>query len=746
MGQNKIDFKQLNSELLRDIMYYLPQWLPGGKMEGREYRCSNISGGKGKSFSVNTETGVWADFASGEKGGDLISLYAATNKITQGEAAKQLLRIDDDNKSKADSAPARQVKVKEQKFLTCPANQRPTFKHRKFGPAEEYYTYRNGSGEPLFYIAKYFDEEGDKVFTPFTWDGSEFRNKMWPDKRPLYNLQKLVQNPSLPVLLVEGEKCAIKAEQVFGKSMNVVTWAGGANALAKTDFKPLIGKSVLIWPDNDEPGIEVANKIGEKIYAEGASIRLLNPSFLKPKEDIADLIDRGMNNLEIRELINEHIEPFKKENKHLVSAIAETEMKVNKWQAWNDMELIRGGQAGDGQPKNNEANCYKTFKYGYFGKDTIWFDEFHCKYFTTFGAKDKPVILDEILLKKMLINIQTNLGLHNISYDKFKTGMTVYASEKIRNEPKDWMMGLKWDGKPRVDAFFSTHLGCKLTPYHQAVSKNMWIAMVARIMSPGCKMDNMVVFEGRQGAYKSSMLKAIAGEDWFVEATDDINNKDFRMSLKGRLIVEVAELDSIKKNGSSDETVKNILSISTDKFRPPYGEVPVDFPRTCIFIGTTNKDEYLTDTTGNRRIWPVEVASIDIEKIVADREQLFAEAVHRFNKGESWWEIPSEEANAVMEKRMETDVWENIIVKAINDKVQVTTEYILVNVLHVDTDKWIHQSKRRIGHILRRAGWVNKVRMLDGVRARVWVNPKMAGDSKAFDTTASRVNDEELPI
>ena len=200
---------------------------------------------------------------------------------------------------------------------------------------------------------------------------------------------------------------------------------------------------------------------------------------------------------------------------------------------------------------------------------------------------------------------------------------------------KDWLETLKWDGEPRLDTMLVDFLGAADNEYTRAVSRKWLTGAVARIMKPGCKFDYMLVLESpKQGIGKSTFGAVLAGEEWFNDDMVSMQGKEAIEALQGSWIIELAELHTFSK--SEVEHIKAFISRRRDKMRPAYGRRIREFDRQCVFLGTTNEETYLKDASGNRRFWPVlcRVNRMDVDKLRAEREQLLAEAVHRYDSGE----------------------------------------------------------------------------------------------------------------
>ena len=228
----------------------------------------------------------------------------------------------------------------------------------------------------------------------------------------------------------------------------------------------------------------------------------------------------------------------------------------------------------------------------------------------------------------------------------------------------DYLDALEWDGTPRLDTWLVDYAGATASPYVQAVSSITLIAAVRRVRRPGCKFDELPVFESpRQGTDKSTALEILAVKrDWF---TDHLPlNADPKLVIEqtgGKWIIECGELAGMRR-GDIDK-LKTMLSRNTDRARLAYGHLPTERARQFICIGTTNEREYLKDLTGNRRFWPVLVKRFDTKALKRDRDQLWAEASAREANGESIRldEALWVEANKEQTKRTSVDPWQDIL-------------------------------------------------------------------------------------
>ncbi len=188
-----------------------------------------------------------------------------------------------------------------------------------------------------------------------------------------------------------------------------------------------------------------------------------------------------------------------------------------------------------------------------------------------------------------------------------------------------------WDGNNRLDTFLTVYLGAPDTPLTRAIGRKWLCAAVWRVFKPGCKFDHVLVLQGAQGLGKSEFGKALVPlAEWVSEGVNVADkSREVIENTSGILIVELAELAG--KSNKEVEAVKKFITVTHDKARGAYKRKTDTVPRQFVFYATTNRDEFLTDATGNRRWWPVVPARIDLDRIRADRDQIWAEvlAVHR---------------------------------------------------------------------------------------------------------------------
>jgi predicted P-loop ATPase len=310
--------------------------------------------------------------------------------------------------------------------------------------------------------------------------------------------------------------------------------------------------------------------------------------------------------------------------------------------------------------------------------------------------------------------LQRHCGIH-LPIHIVAEAVQVVARENSFDPVREYLDSLRWDGTGRIGSWLSLYLGTECSRYAGAVGERWLMSAVARVYRPGCKADCVLILEGAQGIGKSRALRALA-EPWFTDEIADFGSKDAAMQLLGVWVIEIAELDSMTRPEVS--RVKAFLSRSTDRFRPPYGRRLIEQPRHCVFAGTVNAEEYLRDVTGNRRFWPVRCSLARLEELQRDRDQLWAEAVHRFRNGAAWWLDDAaliEDAEHEQADRLEGDPWRDAIQHFVVARDDVTVPEILADCLKKDPDRWERKDEMRVAAALKVLGWERHRRRLPGV-------------------------------
>lgn len=258
----------------------------------------------------------------------------------------------------------------------------------------------------------------------------------------------------------------------------------------------------------------------------------------------------------------------------------------------------------------------------------------------------------------------------------YEDGFNMALFENSYDPLKGYLDALEWDGVPRIDECLHYFLGVEKTEYNLTVFRLFLQGAVRRAYEPGCKFDNMVVLVGGQGDGKSTLFKFLAcNEDWYSDNFNfrDTKNKATVEYMSGKWILEMGEMEVMKKDAVTSNELKAFISSQADDYRAPYDKRPQHRPRQCIFCGTSNDKNFLKDRTGNRRYWPIDCHATEETK---DRifnyelsrpylKQVMAEAVAYYKAH------PKEDlrlartielmAERAQDEHLEEDVWVQII-------------------------------------------------------------------------------------
>ena len=315
-------------------------------------------------------------------------------------------------------------------------------------------------------------------------------------------------------------------------------------------------------------------------------------------------------------------------------------------------------------------------------------------------------MVSDVTMEQIALDMETRYN-YRITERALRASIIMVAQERKVEPIKSWLKSLPaWDKEERLVWFFQDILKAKVPEgcegLIQEMSVKWFISCVARVMSPGCKMDTCLVLVGGKGMRKSTALKVLASEEWFSDSNINISHKDSYELLhqSGVWIWELAEMHALQ--GKTADNAKQFLTSASDRYRPSYGKMPVQRDRRTVFTASTNNYQFLSDGP-ERRFWCVEVMEkIDIDFIQENRNQLWAEALHWFQAGVEWWLCEdSDDLNQQYQQSfIIDDPWTVKVLECMAKNGRATTKEIMDHIDLSPRDQHTGNS-RRIGQILR---------------------------------------------
>ena len=277
------------------------------------------------------------------------------------------------------------------------------------------------------------------------------------------------------------------------------------------------------------------------------------------------------------------------------------------------------------------------------------------------------------------------------------------------------------------------------------------VGAVARAMKPGCQMDSALVLKGGQGAGKTSLLRALALGRYYVELSGNDQAKDELMKLQGAWIVEYGEIETAFKQ-KDVSAIKSFLTSETDKYRPPYEKDIQSFPRSCDFSGTTNQDAFLSDPTGSRRFWVIEVLHKDIPVawVRQNVDLIWAEAFLYYKEGTAWHltERESQLLNISNEQFQTQDPWESTIacgmayIEDHHDELALTSAELLTILLRISVKDQNKGHAMKLSNVMKALGYVNKQVREGAIKPRLSVKPHWRSYNRPKQGTIPRLIDD----
>jgi predicted P-loop ATPase len=573
----------------------------------------------------------------------------------------------------------------------------------------------------------YVDEHGVVLYQVVRYDPKDFKQRQ-PDgaggwrwtmagaRYVPYHLPAVIA--SHEVIVVEGEK---DADNLAKLGLAATTNVGGAEGKnGKSKWRPeyaqaLKGKHVLILPDNDPPGRLHAAVVAASLAGLALSVRVLELPGLPEKGDVSDWLARGGTLEELRTLALARDAPAReawtpKQDQSEPSRVTRPRDAPAR-EAWTD-QLIRKGK--NPEPAPFETNVLRALRLAPELAGRVRLN----------GLSEQVELRDmpwckEADWRPWLDTDDGSLAAWLQDHGMFvKPGtcanaVAIEASAHPHHPVRHYLATLRWDGRPRLSTWLVDCLGAHDAPpqYLAAVGRAWLISLVARVMRPGCQADHLLILEGPQGSRKSTALRSLVPDPaWFTDNLSALGTKDYAQDLRGKWLIELSELSAMGKALAA--SVKAAITHQIDHYRPSYGRHSRDFPRQCIFAGTTNEHAYLFDSSGNRRFWPVKVGLINLARIAADRDQLWAEAVHAYEAGEAWHLDPKLEkaAAAQQRRRLEDDPWTGDVLRwAGEQSAPFTVSEVLFQGLALqDAAKRDKRAAVRVGAILRQVGYAPK--------------------------------------
>ncbi|MDZ4872832.1 MAG: hypothetical protein CLLPBCKN_002228 [Chroococcidiopsis cubana SAG 39.79] len=347
---------------------------------------------------------------------------------------------------------------------------------------------------------------------------------------------------------------------------------------------------------------------------------------------------------------------------------------------------------------------------------------------------------------------------HDIHVDssKLSSYMTALAKEQPFNPVVEYLEAVAAEVEPSpdiIDVLASDVLGLS-DPLERVYLKRFLIAAVARAFEPGCKVDTLFILKGKQGTGKTTFFQELFGKEYFATVGETGNERDELLTLHQKWVLEYGEFENAasKKDVSA---MKNFLSRQVDNFRAPYGSRAEDYPRRFVLCGTTNKDQFLFDETGNRRFWVANIPhSINLLWVKAHRAEVWSAAVALYKAGQQWWLTETEQA--LQESSTKTyeakSIWFDIIDawlqggkacyggERYKEGQPFLTKDVLLNAIGKPAGQWTSADERNVAKVLKALELEQKEMRVNGIKGRYWVGtPKLPEMQAVWVNTANDV-------
>lgn len=484
----------------------------------------------------------------------------------------------------------------------------------------------------------------------------------------LESLKSAISNRKT-VFIPEGEK---DVDTLTQRGYVAVTY-GGTNDWQQAFSSLFVGARVCVLVDNDAPGINVAKKIQHDLKDVAADVCVVIPTPDIPHGDVTDFFENGGSDEEFEKMVEQSRKEKKMEAIQAVSDSLAWKIEYGRDGHEKSRRLIQSVRnfeiAMDRDPRISGKIGFDEFsRQTYLVGNVPWDDSI--ENFRAWSSFDDSALFSLL---------QSDYGLKNRQdyFDAIKN-----VSHQHRFHPvRDILDSLVWDGQEHIRHLLPDYLGAEDSEYVYQVWKLWMLGAVARIYRPGCKFDYTPILQGPQGVGKSSFLQLLAlNDNWFNDSLDSLDSDRAAQSLTGSWIIELAELKSLARTAGGVDSVKRFLTSTQDKYRIPYERRADIFLRQCVFAGTTNREDFLQDETGNRRFLVIRVGvsepkkNLFSENAMADIRAAWAEAVYIFKHENPVLTLPEkyrQEAKELQEQSMSDDGKAGLIERYLEGKSRV---------------------------------------------------------------------------
>jgi putative DNA primase/helicase len=417
-------------------------------------------------------------------------------------------------------------------------------------------------------------------------------------------------------------------------------------------------------------------------------------------------------------------EPAGRPSLSLVDQVVEVHRDGPESRVWNllDLAKVKNSDPPKFFPKSSPSNVHYVLS-----QDSRWCGRVRTNDFDGNLYLDSRTVTDRDLTD--IVHWLERVYSLRTTEERVAKTLVVCGDEHVYHPIREWLSGLVWDGAPRLAELLGGYLGAASggeggpsAALLSTLGRCFLISCVARVMAPGCKVDTTLILVGKQGAKKSTACRILAN-GWFSDTLLDLHTKDLYESIQGVWLYELAELDAFNRGDWAK--VKAILSSPDDRWRRPYGKSVQARPRQCVFLGTTNQDHFLGDSTGSRRFWPVRVGIVDTMRLARDATQLWAEALALYRQGVPWWLDPQSdlELAGVSVDFAIVHPWASPIADWLrsNQWGEITTAELLAGPCKREIGSWTRNDEAEVGAVLRRMGFHGVRKRVGGERRWVWV-------------------------